>query len=298
MTPNATRIAVLMTCHNRRAKTVKCLESLRRSAAAAAVLDSMRVFLVDDGSTDGTADAVKEVWPGITVIAADGSKFWAGGMALAESEAIRSMGDMTHLLWLNDDVVLDEEAIAVLLATAADAPTVIAIGAMRGLDGELSYSGVRFTSRWHPLRFEWVPPGEEAIEVEAMNGNLVLVPAEIARSVGGVDDGFSQQAGDFDYGIRARAAGALLLLAPGTLGVCPRNDPAPEPSRLGDRWRRLNDPVGLANRDQLRFIRRHGSWARPILLGVPYIQFAAAELARLPVIGRLIPGRALRAPRS
>ncbi|MEI6446554.1 MAG: glycosyltransferase [Actinomycetes bacterium] len=298
MNSSAPRIAVLMTCHDRRAKTTRCLESLRRSAAAAGVLDRMRVFLVDDGSTDGTAEAAKEAWPGIAIIAADGSKFWAGGMALAESEATRAMSDMTHLLWLNDDVVLDEAAIEALLATSTANPEAIAVGAMRDLDGELSYSGVRFTSRWHPLRFERVEPGEAPIEVEAMNGNLVLVPARIASSIGGVDGGFSQQAGDFDYGIRARAAGAVLLLAPGTLGVCPRNEPTPEPAGLKARWRRLNDPVGLANRDQLRFIRRHGSWVRPMLLVVPYIQFAAAELARLPAIGRLIPRRALRAPRS
>jgi GT2 family glycosyltransferase len=258
----------------------------------------MRVFLVDDGSTDGTAEAAAAAWPGITVIAADGSKFWAGGMALAESEAIRSMSDATHMLWLNDDVVIDETAIEVLLATSMASPKAIAVGAMRGLSGELSYSGVRFTSRWHPLRVARVAPGEMPIEVEAMNGNLVLVPARLALSIGGVDSGFSQQAGDFDYGIRARAAGAVLLLAPGTLGVCPRNAPTPEPVGLKARWRRLNDPVGLANRDQLRFIRRHGSWSRPLLLVAPYIQFAAAEVSRLPMIGKLIPNRALRAPRS
>ena len=298
MSVQPVRIAVLMTCHNRRAQTTTCLESLRRSAAAAGVLDRMRIFLVDDGSTDGTADAARAAWPGVEVITADGSRFWAGGMALAESEATHRMSDLTHLLWLNDDVVLDDRALEILLATCADNPTAIAVGAMRGLDGELAYSGVRFTSSWHPLRFARVEPTDLPLEVEAMNGNLVLIPARLALSVGGVDAGFAQQAADLDYGLRARAAGAVVLLAPGTLGICPRNEPLSEPAGARARWRRLNDPVGLANRDQLRFIRRHGSWARPLLLAVPYIQFIAGELARLPVIGRLIPTRALRSPRS
>ena len=50
------KIAVLMTCHNRCEKTLRCLHSLY-------CLDnsyhfSIDVFLVDDGSTDNTSESV------------------------------------------------------------------------------------------------------------------------------------------------------------------------------------------------------------------------------------------------
>lgn len=52
--PAPAEIAVLMTCHNRRALTVRCLESL----AAQPGFTASALFLVDDGSSDGTGDAV------------------------------------------------------------------------------------------------------------------------------------------------------------------------------------------------------------------------------------------------
>ena len=48
-------ITVIMTCHNRVDKTAACLKSIHDPD-----LD-MRLVLVDDGCTDGTADAVRMI---------------------------------------------------------------------------------------------------------------------------------------------------------------------------------------------------------------------------------------------
>ena len=299
MTEPTPRVAVLMTCHNRRDATLRCLTSLAEARRSETVDCDLQVFLVDDGSTDWTSQSVAANWPSVNLIEGSGSLYWAGGMALAERTARSDMPDATHLLWLNDDVMLDPDSIASLLRTAAARPNSIIVGAMRDGGGALSYSGVRFPSRWHPLRFARVQPQDVPVEVEAMNGNLVLVPARVASALGGIDDGFKQQAADFDYGLRARSLGASVLLAPGTLGECPRNPAPAVPDSVRQRWRAFNDPVGLATAEQIRFIRRHGPiWSQPLLVAVPYLQFVAGELARLPLVGRLIPKRALRAPRT
>src|SRR5512146_41454 len=49
------RVAVLMTCHNRKDATIHSLHGLKAQQDAGA---SMELFLVDDGSSDGTSDAV------------------------------------------------------------------------------------------------------------------------------------------------------------------------------------------------------------------------------------------------
>lgn len=46
------RIAVLMTCHNRRETTLKCLSSLYDQALPSGV--TFKTYLVDDGCADGT----------------------------------------------------------------------------------------------------------------------------------------------------------------------------------------------------------------------------------------------------
>jgi len=54
-------LAVLLTCHNRKDKTVECLSSLYTCIVPQGY--SFDVFLVDDGSTDGTNETISEQFP-------------------------------------------------------------------------------------------------------------------------------------------------------------------------------------------------------------------------------------------
>ena len=79
---------------------------------------------------------------GTTVIRAPGNLYWAGGMALAERIALQ--GDPDYLLWLNDDVTLDKDALTVLFGgdEANKAGHGIVVGALRDRTTDLlTYSG-------------------------------------------------------------------------------------------------------------------------------------------------------------
>ena len=285
-------IAVLMACHNRRATTVACLGSLHRAVAAAGPQVTASLIAVDDGSTDGTAGAVAQEWPGARVITASGTHFWAASMALAEQTALAEQQDLTHLLWLNDDVALDEVSIIALLETSSKGSGAIAVGALRGELGQLSYSGIRLLGGFDPLAFEPIEPSGKPQLADTLNGNVVLVPIAVARQLGGIDGGFEHSLADFDYGVRARAAGIPVLVTPDTVGACSRNIVSP-PQTMRERWRFVFDRKGDALRDRWRYLRRHGRPAALLLLAVPPMRFAAGELSRVPVMGRLIPRRAL-----
>ena len=92
------RIAALLTCFNRKEKTRKCLESLF------AVRPNSDVYLVDDGSTDGTSELIAELFPNVHIIIGSGDLYWSRGMYTAWKEAIKE--DYDYYLWLNDDVEL------------------------------------------------------------------------------------------------------------------------------------------------------------------------------------------------
>ena len=89
-----------MTCHNRREQSVSCLERLQSQTVQA----DIEVFLVDDGSNDGTTDAIRKRFPSTHLLHGDGSLYWAGGMRMAMEAAIP--GRFDFYLWLNDDTKL------------------------------------------------------------------------------------------------------------------------------------------------------------------------------------------------
>ena len=249
------RIAALLACHNRRAKTLACLRSFLPDASTEYTLT---VYLTDDGSSDGTAAAVRAEFPAVRVLRGDGSLYWAGGMRLAWDAAARE-GDYDAYLWLNDDTLLNDGAIGNLVHVASRAaPAVGAIVAGTTADpatGRPTYGGYADASDTAPLA-----PSGLVQSCAVANGNILLVPRAVFRAMGNLDPAFAHNFADFDYVLRARAAGFAACVAPGLLGRCPR-DPDPEWCTPGiplvQRWRALHRPTGLPPREYFTYQRRH-----------------------------------------
>ena len=77
-------IAALITCFNRKEKTILCLTNLFKQP----LLNNFEldVFLTDDGCTDGTAEAVGKMFPQVHIIKGDGNLFWNRGMYMVDYE--------------------------------------------------------------------------------------------------------------------------------------------------------------------------------------------------------------------
>jgi len=196
------RLAVLMTCHNRRDQTLQCLRAL---CAQEARHTDVCVYLTDDGSTDGTARAIAAVDLPVRVITGGGDLYWAAGMALAERQAMRDDPDL--LLWLNDDVTLDRDGLARLLAAHEQVPDALVVGNVRDpATGHKTYGGRSRLGR-HPQRFLATPPAGQIERVGAFNGNVVLVPRGVRDVVGPIDGVFAHAYADDDYGLRASKLG-------------------------------------------------------------------------------------------
>jgi len=221
-------IAVLLTCHNRKAKTLACLASLFTQQVADLKLD---VWLVDDGCTDGTADAVRTQFPAVQLITGSGHLFWNGGMRLCWQHAMASNPDF--YLWLNDDVTLVPDAVVRLVRCYdqqhnAEATVGAVVGTMQDPQDpqteRLSYGGRSARYPWLPLAIGAViAPQQQPISCDYVNGNLCLVPAAAVQQIGILSDRFTHSMGDFDYSIRLRRAGLRLWIAPGLYGACALN---------------------------------------------------------------------------
>ncbi len=255
-------VAVIMTCHEQRDQVTASLLSVFEQQDATV---RPRAYVTDAGSTDGTLAALQGIDSDVTTIPRGPSVFWAEGMRESEARALADMPD--YLLWLNADTILDRGALRRMLDVSMEHPAGIVVGATRGTAvGGVSYGGRRRVGRWHPQRFVLMNASDRVQLADSFNGNVVLLPRSVAELVGPIDGEFPHAYADDDYGLRASALGVSILQAPGTVGLCPANPSGGMVVRGPRAWIALQDPKGLPIRAQIRYWRRHGGLAWPVLL--------------------------------
>lgn len=206
-------ISILLCCHNRKAATLRCLSAVYKQIDNDDL--NAKVVLVDDGSMDGTSQAVIENFPKVRLIRGSGDLFWSGGMRMAYEHADPS----DFFLWLNDDVIPYEGSILKMLKLAIkEKNKVVMTGAVKSSSSnKVAYGGMRRTSR-RRLRFCVLEPFEKRIVCDTTNGNFVLIPSGIYKAVGNIDPYFVHAHGDIDFGLRVRKAGFEILLSHNYVG--------------------------------------------------------------------------------
>ncbi len=272
------RLAALLTCHNRCDQTLACLRALH--ACGLPPDCELAVYLVDDGSSDGTGAAVRAEFPLVTLIEGDGSLYWNGGMRCAFGAAMQQDHDI--YLWLNDDTMLYPHALQGMFACGSELASAhggrhdIIVGATcDAVSGSLTYGGLVSRSRWSPNTFVLLSVADRPQPCQALNGNCVLIPRHVARAAGNIDDAFVHAIGDLDYGLRARRAGFDIWMAPGFVGTCNQNPPSVMPiedaSSIRLQLRRTCSPKQVPPHAWRVFVQRHCGLFWPVLFVRPYV---------------------------
>jgi GT2 family glycosyltransferase len=261
------KIAALITCHNRKDKTLLCLDTLNAQASEGGF--DIKVYVVDSGSTDGTADAILKRYPEVNLISCDENIYWCGGMRLAWAEAMK--GGYDYYLWLNDDTMLYSNAIEILLDTSKkiDGSSQVARSIIVGstcdpITKQRTYGGYVFNPWQIP-----VAPKDSRQVCHTMNGNIVLIPKDVFDSIGNISSKFTHAIGDIDYGLRATRKGFSIWLAPGFQGVCEAGRPSLwtlSETPLAKRLRVLHSPKGLPPKEYMIFHKQHNKkWIIAVL---------------------------------
>ncbi|NLZ73421.1 MAG: glycosyltransferase family 2 protein [Bacteroidales bacterium] len=257
------KIAVLLTCFNRREKTLACLQSFFE--ANKPVEYTFDVYLVDDGSTDGTSEAVNENYPDVEVIKGNGNLFWAGGMRLAWKTALECKNYDAFLL-LNDDVVLFNDFIDNLLKAEdyslfKNKKTGLYSGStIDNRTNKTTYGGYKIKTNHLIVRNELLSPTDMPQKCELANANILWVSKEAVNAIGIFDERYTHGIADFDYSMQAVKKGIPVYLAPEFGGVCLHDHGKPwRPSYapLKDRVAYLKSPKGLAYKEYLYYIKKH-----------------------------------------
>ncbi len=279
---------LILPTYNRCAITLRCLEHLR----ATGVFGWAGVVMVDDGSTDGTAAAVRADFPEVTVLTGDGNLFWSGAIALGMRHAMQE--GSACCVWLNDDSHPVPGAVERIVRRAlADDSIVSGLGRFVGRDGTaapLTFHALR-KSRWglSPRPPASRPDPEELIPVDACRGNLVAVPRKIIDAIGYPDAvNLPQYFGDTDYTLRATGAGFRCWVDP--IAVVEEKEFSGnwDESWLTTRrplrqiWARFGlKPASMYWRARWVYYRRHWGFPRgSLLFASPYLRLALISLVR------------------
>ncbi len=260
---NYNSIAILITCHNRKEKTLRCLQALFDQNGVGKEF-AIEVFLVDDGCTDGTPDEIRSNYPDVNIIQGNGDLYWNRGMHLAW-ETAASTKDFDYYLWLNDDTFLFENAFKVMFKKPFF--NSIICGTTKSLSTQNATYGA-FKRKLYKL----IIPNGEYQQGDYCNGNCVLIPRNVFKRVGNLDSNFQHALGDFDYGLRAQKIGIEVRVAPEFVGFCESHEIKPKwrssSFDVNERFKNLYSPVsGCSPPEFFVFEKRHNG----ILLAIRHV---------------------------
>ena len=211
-------VAAVVVTYNALPWVERCLESVR----------GVETVVVDNGSTDGTPDVVRELFPEATLLE-QGNRGLAAGWNAGMGAAGRR-----YFLILNADAWLVDGSLERLVAFADAHPDAAIVGPrLLNVDGTLQRSVRGFPTLWR-LATEYLflrklAPRSRALnafygggfahdevrEADFVMGACMLVRREAVEQVGPLDEAFFLFSEETDWAYRFRRAGWKVLFFPG-----------------------------------------------------------------------------------
>jgi len=216
------KVEIVTPVHNRRELTLNCLKSLKELNWKNI---SHHVIVVDDGSSDGTSEAIRLEFPEVQLVLGDGTLWYTGGMNAGINAALYHNPD--YILAINDDTTFDKDCLQELVRCAENHPNSIVGALLCCIDDPLRVLQVApqwdtWYGGWHHSRTltrDALP--KVPFEVKSIVGNCVLYPVRAIKMVGLMDmKTFPHAYSDIDYSAKMHKEGFRLIIQPKALVYC------------------------------------------------------------------------------
>jgi GT2 family glycosyltransferase len=222
-------LTIVIVSWNVRSLLRRCLQSVSAETRPPAGGDwSLEIIVVDNGSSDGSAQMVHAEFSHVHLIANDGNR----GFSAANNQGL-AVGQGRYLLLLNPDTEVTGDALATMICYMEDHPLVGALGPqLRYPDGSLQSSRRRFPTVATALlestvlqdwsvdnrilrRYYMADTPDDAIQpVDWVVGACLLVRRQAYDQVGGLDEGFFMYSEELDWCRRIKNGGWEVVYLP------------------------------------------------------------------------------------
>jgi len=228
---------------------------------------SYHIIVIDDGSTDGTAEWLRDNYDDLTILAGDGNLWWSGAVNMGARFALEELNTDFILLW-NNDIETGKGYFETLtsLLEKADDDTIYGSkimvkenpGTVWSMGGRFDpFSGKYFMIGYynkdsdkynHPAEADW------------LTGMGTVIPRKAIEKAGYWDaDNFPQYHGDSDFTYRAKKRGFKIIVHPRLIIYnSVRNSGLGSPDSLKNLFRLAVDIRSKSNIKKLiKFYRKH-----------------------------------------
>lgn len=243
-------MSVVLVCWNNKDYLGPCLESLYRSRLGI----SFDVVVVDNGSTDGSLEMLRERFPEVGLIPNDRNV----GLAKASNQGIRSTR-ARYVLLLNNDTVVNGPSLEALVRFLDETPEAAAAGGrLVNPDGSLQASYSDFSSLGQEFLIatrlgELLQPGypahkddQQIRSVDWLSSACLLLRRKALEQVGTLDEEYFIYGDEADLQFRLKRAGWKVYFLPGVSTIH-------YGGRSMDRWRRRR----MVYRGKLLFFKKN-----------------------------------------
>lgn len=213
-----------MPVHNRINHT---MNSLRRLVDNKSSLYDLDVLVVDDGSTDGTAQKISADYPNVILEQGDGNLWWSGGVNVGLRYALEHRYDYVYIT--NDDNQAKDDALDELYrVTKSDGRNICTSLVLNSDSGKILNAGLNYKGPFKKIsenmRGQSAQDLRLMIAADLIGSRSTLLPIGCVEKIGLFDaERFPQHYGDLEYFNRARENGYRLWVVPSSVVLTKEN---------------------------------------------------------------------------
>lgn len=212
-----TKITAILTCFNRKEKTVKCLTSLVKGNPSI----DFSFIVVDDNSNDGTVEELNKLGFNTIILHGTGNLFWSGGMRQGINYYLKN-SKTDYVMLVNDDVNFFDGAIEKILKQSIVSNCVV-VGATCNDKNEFTYGALKLVTQRRNDLYYHVKPEDGEISCDTFNANCVLLKDELVKKMGNFDPVYNHALADLDYGLKISKNGYTIVSSEVYVGICYTN---------------------------------------------------------------------------